>query len=207
MSAQRAQVGTLSIEFDDRVLQPRSWTAKHAEWAAEVGVDLPAGPMLELCCGVGHIGLLAAQLTGREAVLVDASEPACGFAVANAEAAGLADRVQVRCGPVDAVLAPGENFPLVLLDPPYIPSAETGAYPKDPLAAIDGGADGLGVARACLAVAARHLDLGGAMILQLRDVAQVWALDPDVSAAGLRTTEFRMVGDHGALAKLEGDWP
>lgn len=201
-----ARVGTLSVEFDDRVLRPRAWTAKQAEWAAEVGADLAAGPLLEVCCGVGHIGLLAVQLTGRDAVLVDASEPACEFAVANAESAGLADRVQVRCGPVDAALQPDERFPLILLDPPYIPSAETGSFPDDPLSAIDGGDDGLGVARACLAVAARHLDLGGTLILQLRGVAQIWALEPDVSAAGLRTTEFRMVGDHGALAKLEGDW-
>jgi methylase of polypeptide subunit release factors len=201
-----AQVGALTVEFDEQVLEPRPWTVAQSRWAAEVAENLPPGPMLELCGGVGHIGLLTAQLTGRDAVLVDASRPACEFAAANARAAGLADRVEVRCGAVEDVLEPDERFPLLLVDPPYIPSAETGRFPTDPPMAIDGGPDGLDVARACLAVAAQHLDLGGVIILQLRDASQVWALDAGLFPAGLRTTEFRAVADHGVLARLEGVW-
>ena len=52
---------------------------------------------------------------------------------------------------MDEVLAPDERFALVIADPPWVPRAETGRFPEDPLLAIDGGDDGLDLARACWA--------------------------------------------------------
>ena len=54
--------GPVDIRHDDEVLEPRPWTIAQAEWASE----LPAGPMLELGCGAGHIGLAAAALHKSE---------------------------------------------------------------------------------------------------------------------------------------------
>ena len=68
---------------------------------------------------------------------------------------------------MDAVLRPEERFALVLADPPYIPSTDTGTFPEDPLSAIDGGDDGLDLARLCLSVAATHLAAGREVLLQL----------------------------------------
>ena len=151
-----ATVGGLAVEYDASVLKPRSWTEAQARWAAELSPGLPDGPLLELCSGVGHIGLLAASLTGRDTVLVDASPTAVAFARRNARqvmVAGL--RVEVRHGPMTDVLRKDERFPLVLADPPYLRSADITQYPDDPPSAVDGGEDGLATARSCCSCATR----------------------------------------------------
>lgn len=199
------QMGPLSIEYDDRVLTPRPWTMEQASWASAISSRLPAGPLLELCSGVGHIGLLAARLTGRHAVLVDSNLAACELAEENTRRAGLAERVEVRHGTVEGALAPDERFPLVLVDPPYIPTQQTGLFPEDPLSAIDGGPDGLDLVRVCLAVAARHLAPGGAAILQLRDTEQ--AQQVAAACPTLSVDEVRAVPQQGALVRLSGRPP
>lgn len=165
--ARTARIGSLDIAYDARVLEPRAWTVLQSDWAVELLGTAPGGPVLELCTGAGHIGLLVAAGTDREVVAVDLDATACGFARANAEAAGVSPRFEVREGAMDAVLRPEERFALVVADPPWVPSSDVGRFPEDPLLAIDGGADGLGVARACLEVASRHLRPGGSLLLQL----------------------------------------
>src|SRR3954470_22156804 len=68
--------GDLPIEYDDRVLEPRAWTALQAEWAADLLEEAPPGPVLELCSGAGHIGLLAVSRQRRRLVCVDDSAAA-----------------------------------------------------------------------------------------------------------------------------------
>ena len=197
--------GPLHISYDDRVLEPRPWTFAQAEWAAELVEHAPPGPLLEICAGAGQIGLAAALLTGRDVVLVDANPAACELGVANADAAGLGGRVDVRHGPMDQVLDDGERFALVLADPPYIPSTDTGVFPEDPLSAIDGGDDGLDVARLCLSVAAAHLEEGSSVVLQLRDLDQADRLAAELRAgpgSPLHYVEARVVEDGGALLHL-----
>ncbi|MBA3780369.1 MAG: class I SAM-dependent methyltransferase [Nocardioides sp.] len=186
--------GSLEIAFDDSVLRPREWTTGQSLWAASLLVDaVPDGPVLELCAGAGQIGLLAVAGSGRSLVCIDANPSACDFARANAHAAGLADLVDVREGRLESSLADDELFALVIADPPWVRREDTGRYPEDPLLAIDGGDDGLDVARACLTVIGRHLMPGGAGVLQLGSEAQVEALreDPSVRAGGLSLSEVR----------------
>ncbi len=206
MSGSRTlRFGPLRIAYDDRVLEPRPWTFAQSEWAATLLQDAPPGPILELCSGAGQIGLAAAVLSGRDVVLVDASEAACEISVRNAADAGLGGRVDVRHGPMDAVLHPEERFALVLADPPYIPSTDTGTFPEDPLSAIDGGDDGLDLARLCLSVAATHLTAGREVLLQLRDLAQAEQLAAELRdgpGAPLEYVDARVVEDRGALLRL-----
>jgi release factor glutamine methyltransferase len=155
----------LRIEYDDRVLEPRPWTAAQSVWAADLVRFAPPGPVLELCAGVGHIGLLAATLAPRVLVAVDANPAACELLRRNASAAAV--RVDVREGSMDAVLADDEQFAVIIADPPWVPSAEVSQFPEDPVAAIDGGADGLGLVRLCLDVIARHLVVAGSAVLQV----------------------------------------
>src|SRR5687767_11506103 len=134
--------GSLRIAFDDRVLRPREWTTAQSAWAAEILASTPEGPVLELCAGAGQIGLLAVvDSAGRRLVCVDADEVACDFARANAEGAGLSDRVEVRHASLEDALRRDELFPLVIADPPWVPREATGRFPEDPLSAIDGGPD------------------------------------------------------------------
>ena len=193
--------GPVEIASDDSVLEPRPWTLAQAEWVAE----LPLGPMLELGCGAGHIGLAAAVLTGSALVQVDRSQSACGWAATNAERAGVAERVSQRCGDVHDVLRPEERFAVVIADPPYVESGGVRRFPHDPESAIDGGPDGLELTRFFLAVAADHLAPGGGIVLQLGAPAQIdavaaWLDGPD--APGLAVVDRRVVADDRSLALL-----
>lgn len=178
----------LSLTTDERLLTPREWTAAQSAWGAELLEELPAGPVLELCAGAGHIGLAAVRDSDRHLVAVDREEVATTRVLANAELLGMADRVEVRCRPLTAALEPHERFPLVIADPPWVPRGQVGRYPEDPVEAIDGGDDGLAVARECVQVIDRHLDVDGAALLQLGTTQQVSALElPD----GLALDEVR----------------
>jgi release factor glutamine methyltransferase len=198
--------GHLVVRFDAHVLQPRPWTQTQSRWAAELATGLPPGPYLELCAGVGHIGLLLASLVPRDLVLVDGDQRACEHARANALAAALPVRVDVRHGPIDAVLEPEERFALILADPPWVASGETWRFPDDPLFAIDGGADGLAVARVCVEVIADHLDDRGTGILQLGDEEQVARLAAHLASRSgrpLAIAEVRAAPDaNGVLVRI-----
>ncbi|HEY0643512.1 MAG TPA: methyltransferase [Nocardioides sp.] len=200
----RIAFGPLSIAFDDRVLRPREWTAAQSEWAADLMVTAPGGPVLELCAGAGHIGLLAVAMSGRRLVCVDANPVACDYARANALAAGLADRVEVREGRLETALEAEEMFPVVIADPPWVPHDQTGQFPEDPLTAIDGGHDGLDVARACLSVIAEHLAPGGSAVLQLGTKVQADVLrrEPCFSDGVLGMGEVRQE-ERGVLVRLD----
>ena len=196
--------GTLTIAYDRRVLEPREWTAAQSEWVAELAVHAPGGTMLELCAGAGHIGILAAAISGRRLVCVDANAVACDYARANALAAGLADRVEVREGLLETALRDDELFPLVIADPPWVPRDLTWHYPEDPTSAIDGGADGLDVARACLTVVADHLVPGGVAVLQLGTSAQAETLGRETafSSGHLMMSEVRQ-HVRGVLVRID----
>ncbi|MBV8979794.1 MAG: methyltransferase domain-containing protein [Acidimicrobiia bacterium] len=173
-----------------------------SNWAAELATSAPAGPILELCAGAGHIGLLAAVLSGRRLVQVDSSPAACEFARQNADAAGARDQVDIRCGDIEEAVRPDERFPLVIADPPYIPRAEVARFPDDPLTAIDGGQSGLDVVVACLDVAGRHVMDDGACLLQVRGPSQVAAVRPLAHARALVVDSVRVADDERAVALL-----
>ncbi|WP_026877209.1 RsmD family RNA methyltransferase [Jiangella gansuensis] len=194
--------GSLSIGFDDRVLRPRPWTVNQARWAADLLRAAPPGPVLELCAGAGQIGLLAVAGSGRHLVQVDADPVACGHARANAaRAAGRGvGRVEVRQGTIDEALRPGERYALILADPPWVPSDAVGRFPEDPVAAIDGGADGLDVMRRCLTAIDAHLADGGSALAQLGTLEQ--ALSVRDHAADLDVLAVRSYQPHGVLVLL-----
>jgi release factor glutamine methyltransferase len=173
-----------------------------AEWAAEVAEALPAGPILELCSGAGHIGLLAAVLSGRRLVHVDSDPSACRFAQVNADMAGLGNEVEVRCADLASALGASERFPLIIADPPYLPSADVGRFPEDPQGAVDGGPDGLDVIRGCVDVASEHLADEGRCLLQIRGPSQLPALGSLAKAHSLRVRDARIFDDERAVALL-----
>lgn len=157
----------LDLTTDERLLTPRDWTAAQSEWAADLLRQVPLGPVLELCAGAGHIGLAAVHDTERRLVSVDREEAATACTRANADRMGIGERVEVRRCALEDALASDEHFALVIADPPWVQHGATGEYPEDPPEAIDGGADGLAVARECLEVIDRHLAPDGAALLQL----------------------------------------
>lgn len=198
--------GGLGIAFDDRVLRPRPWTLAQSQWVADLLVDAPPGPVLELFAGVGHIGLAAVAGTERELVMVDLNPAAVELARHNVASAGMSSRVTVREGRIDEVLRPGEQFAVVVADPPWVPSGGIEEFPDDPAIAIDGGDDGLDLARTCCDVVARHLAPGGTAILQIGTTDQADAIERHLldTAAGLGRGETR-VFERGVLVELVRD--
>ena len=75
--------------------------------------------------------------------------------------------------------------------PPYVPTRDVVRYPDDPRHAIDGGANGLDVVRACLAVIAAHASPGAPVALQVRGPAQVDRVTAVVGREGLPLTAER----------------
>ncbi len=153
----------------------------------------PARPlrMLDLCTGTGAVALaLVKKLAGATAVAVDISPAAVSFARANAEKHGLAGRMEIRTGDLWEPICPLERFEVITANPPYIPRAGIADLPPEiaahePLAALDGGEDGLDFYRRILAGIDRHLSASGWLAVehgddQAHDI-QVMAL-----AAGLR---------------------
>lgn len=89
MQDQQVTFHRLTIRYNSQVLEPRPWTEAQSAWAAELLTDAPPGPVLELCAGVGHIGLGAVRDSSRYLVMVDFNPVAQRFAQDNAAANGL----------------------------------------------------------------------------------------------------------------------
>jgi release factor glutamine methyltransferase len=110
--------------------------------------------MLDLGTGTGAILLaLLRDYPNAEGTGIDISDGALAIARANAESHGLAGRATFRVGNWTAGLA--GPFDIVLSNPPYIASGDLAGLPPDvrdydPMAALDGGADGLDAYRAIL---------------------------------------------------------
>ncbi len=192
----------LTVLHDAQVLAPRAWTVAQSTWSAEILRNAPQGPVLELCAGVGHIGLAAVANGRRDLVMVDLNPVACDFARRNAGAALMSHRVEVREGRMDEVIHPGEKYALIIADPPWVPTEGIRDFPEDPIVAIDGGADGLAVARTCCRVIESHLAEGGSAVLQLGSQAQADAIAEHLeSASTLRVRETRSY-ERGVLVLL-----
>lgn len=133
----------LTIRCDRRALIPRPETEGLVELALRL---VPGGRALDLGTGTGCIALaLADEGQYRDVTGVDRSPEALALARHNAEATGLAVRWLEGhwCRPVA-----GEQFDLVVANPPYITEAEVDALDPgvrdwEPRMALAGGADGL----------------------------------------------------------------
>jgi methylase of polypeptide subunit release factors len=187
------------------VLAPRAWTLAQSLWVADESRRRPAGPIVDLYCGCGSIGLEAARRSARDVVLVDASGEACRWATRNAMANGLGSRAEVRCSPVSEALAPGERFPLIVADPPYVPRGEVAAYPEDPVTAIDGGPTGLDHFDEILDVVQEHLAPDGVALVQTRGLGQARhvARRARTTAERLRPVAWRVLRPDRAIIALE----
>jgi release factor glutamine methyltransferase len=141
--------------------------------------------LVDLGTGTGAIALaLLHECPEAEAVGIDISEDALKTAAENAERNGLASRFATRAGSwFDKTT---ERFDIIVSNPPYIRSdVVKGLEPEvtkfDPMAALDGGPDGLDAYRAIAEGAASHLEDQGLIGLEIgfdqrRDVTQIFEL-------------------------------
>lgn len=126
--------------------------------------------ILDLCCGCGALGLLAArQFAAAQVVLVDADPLVVTLAERNAARLGLSHRVRAVCADLyDGVQ--GGAFDLILCNPPYVDAADMAALPPEfacePAFGLAGGEDGLAVIRRVLADAGDHLTANGLLVCE-----------------------------------------
>lgn len=165
----------LDLEVSPRVLIPRPETevlvGEVLEWASATGRrDLTA---LDVGTGSGAIALsLAFEGAFASVLATDVDEEAVGLARRNRDAAGLAERVELRVGGLFEPVREGERFDVVVSNPPYVAESEEGTLQPEvidwePRAALFGGPDGLGVLRALTGGAARALRPGGLLALEV----------------------------------------
>lgn len=127
---------------------------------------------LDLGTGTGCIAIaLAMHAPAASGVATDLSEEALGTARANAAIYDLGSRLQFARGDWFDAIGADERFDCILSNPPYIRSGEIPALDRevrehDPLAALDGGADGLAAFRAIVAGASEHLEPGGLLAVE-----------------------------------------
>jgi release factor glutamine methyltransferase len=167
----------LELKVDARVLIPRPETEVLVgvvlAWAEqrERETRYPASAM-DVGTGSGAIALsLAAEGRFERVVATDVSPGALEVARSNAAAAGLAERVEFRCG---ALFEPvgQERFDVIVSNPPYVSETERESLAAEvrehePALALYGGATGLEVIAELIAGAPPRLEPGGLIALEI----------------------------------------
>ena len=157
----------------------------------------PGDLLVDLCCGSGAVAAaVSAQVHDLVIHAVDIDEAA--VACARRNLAGT--EAQVCRGDLDAPL-PAERrgaVAVITANVPYVPTADVALLPREardhePLNALDGGADGLSIARRVAALAPQWLRRGGHLLIEVAD-AQTAALSSVFAEVGLQP---RVVHDDG----------
>jgi release factor glutamine methyltransferase len=155
----------LRIAIDPGVFVPRRRTEFLVQRA--VALARQAAIVVDLCCGAGAIGAaLAAAVDQAEVHAVDIDPAAVACARRNVPGhVHLGDLYQ----PLPARLR--GRVGILAANVPYVPTGEIGFLPPEarahePLAALDGGPDGLGVLRRVAAGAPGWLAPGGHLLIE-----------------------------------------
>jgi release factor glutamine methyltransferase len=192
----------LPLKLSAATLVPRPDTETVVELALEIVRAFPRPPRRIADIGTGTGAILLAllhELPGALGVGTDISLDALETARRNAADLGLLPRAAfVACDYAAALSGP---FEVMVSNPPYIRSSElaglaTEVRDYDPLAALDGGADGLDAYRGLIPQAAASLAPGGVLVVEAGH-GQSTQIEALMTAAGLAVR-------HPAKADLGG---
>lgn len=165
----------LRLALSPDTLEPRPDTEALVDLAlpfVQAAVQRGGGcRILDLGTGTGAVALALLSAQPRATALAtDISTGALVMATSNADMAGCRARMDVvRSHWYDAVEG---RFDVIVSNPPYIASNEIGSLAPevrdhDPRRALDGGADGMDAYREIAAGAARHLEAGGTVAVEI----------------------------------------
>ena len=156
-------------------LIPRQDTETLCEEALSIG----GKTLLDLCCGTGCIGVSLGKLGGFEVTFADISPDCLALARENAALNGVAGSFVLT----DMFGNISGSYDMICVNPPYIPTSELASLQaevkREPVLALDGGADGLDFYRRISRDYAAHLNPGGALLMevgagQAADVAEMF---------------------------------
>lgn len=171
----------IEIQSGPQALVPRPETESLAElawkrlWKLNEAGGCPFPKVLEIGVGTGCVSIaIATNAASARVVGVDSSTEALGLARENVTACDLTERVSLVESDAFAGLPDGDEFDLIVSNPPYIPSAEIETLDPevrdhDPRAALDGGWDGLDFYRMLAEHGAIWLRPTGTMMLEFGD--------------------------------------
>ncbi|TDU81074.1 release factor glutamine methyltransferase [Prosthecobacter fusiformis] len=159
----------LELISDHRALIPRPETEYLCDLLIKRYGKSPPARVLDMATGSGCIGLtLASAWKDSQVILADISEEALDLARLNASRLGL-ERLQVLRSDLFEKIS--GTFDLVVSNLPYIPTGEIPSLSRevrrDPILALDGGADGLDMVRRFLADAPSRLAPGALIALEV----------------------------------------
>ncbi len=159
---------------DENVMAPTPETELLCEQAVAFLRERHLGcpTILDLGIGSGVIAVTVAAEFGECRVLgFDISEPALEVARRNAAAHELAGRIRLRRSDFFSAIKQGEQFDLILSNPPYIAEPDYPALEPevraDPKIAMTAGEDGLDAIRVILRDAPSYLAKGGRIMFEV----------------------------------------
>jgi len=177
----------LRVLVDPGVFVPRRRTEHLARTAVELARGAARPVVVELCCGSAAIGTVVLDAFDDVELVVADIDPT---AVASARR-NLGHRGLVLRGDLDAPLPEHlrGRVDVLVANAPYVPSGAVSSMPPEardhePRFALDGGDDGLDVARRVVAAAHRWLAPGGHLVVETSR-AQAPSLLAAFVAAGL----------------------
>ena len=166
--------------------------------------------VVDLCCGTGAVGLaVVTKVPGARLWAADLDPAAVECAAANLTAAG----ATVLQGDLDTPLPPAlaGTVDVLVANVPYVPTSEIVLMPPEardhePGLALDGGTDGLDLARRVMTVAPRWLTPGGVVLVETSE-RQAPVLALQARAAGLepRVVEDEDLGATAVIAAAPAD--
>ena len=150
------------------VLIPRADTEILCEKALSLIRERSYRTVLDLCCGSGCIGISVRKFTEADVTCADIDEDCLRIAEENAERNG----VCVTLARGDLFGAVGDRrFDLICCNPPYLSEEDMASLQTEvrhePVLALYGGRDGLDYYRRISVEYRRHLNPGGAMLLEI----------------------------------------
>lgn len=166
-----AYLGEHRFYVDERVIIPRSYFLELLPVIAELMGKKPIKRVVDVCTGSGCLAvLLAHQFADAKVDAIELSPDAMAVAKFNIATHHLAKRIKLHHSDVfDAV--PRANYDLILSNPPYVPTRELRGLPeefkREPVMALDGGADGLDIIRKLLRQSRERLQKHGLVVLEV----------------------------------------
>lgn len=165
----------LQLKISAETLEPRPDTESLVELALpyvrRIAEEKGSCSILDMGTGTGAIALALIHEEPRaRALATDISPDALATAMRNADINAVADRFEtLRSSWYDNI---DRRFDVIVSNPPYIPtdviaSLEREVRDFDPLAALDGGPDGLDAYRAIAAGAPEHLLEAGVVVVEV----------------------------------------
>ena len=207
-----AWLGPYIFKIDRRVIVPRSFIAELLMVDLSPWVQDPEAitRVADICTGSGCLAILSAlHFPNSQVDAVDLSPEALEVARINVDLYGLQDRLKLHQGDLMAPLL-NQKYDIIISNPPYVDAASMDALPDEyrhePEMALAGGSDGLDLVHTLLRQAAKTLNPGGWLIVEIgHNRAVMDATYPDLPLVWLDTdggSDFVFMIDQAALQSL-----